>query len=67
MFGYTSAIFGVGFFIGPAIGGFLATIDYAIPSLLAASIALITLILITFVLEETVSMDKENQEPLKTG
>lgn len=64
MFGYTSAIFGIGFFIGPAIGGYLATINYAIPSLLAASIALITLILIVFVLEETVDIDKANLKPL---
>jgi DHA1 family tetracycline resistance protein-like MFS transporter len=52
-------VFGIGFFIGPAIGGFLATIDYSIPSFLAAGISGITLIMITFLLEETVTKDKE--------
>lgn len=58
-FGYMSTVFGVGFFIGPAIGGYLATIDYSIPSFLAAGISAITVIMIIFLLEETVTNDKE--------
>ncbi len=58
-FGYMSTAFGIGFFIGPAIGGFLATIDYSIPSFLAAGISGITLIMIVLLLEETVINDKE--------
>ena len=58
-FGYMSTVFGIGFFIGPAIGGFLATIDYSIPSFLAAGISVITLFMIFFLLEETVTNDKE--------
>lgn len=57
-FGYMSTAFGMGFFVGPAIGGFLATIDYSIPSFLAAGISGITLFMIYFLLEETVTKDK---------
>jgi MFS family permease len=60
-FGYMSTVFGLGFFIGPAIGGYLATIDYSIPSFLAAGIAGITIIMIIFLLDETVTKDKEFQ------
>jgi DHA1 family tetracycline resistance protein-like MFS transporter len=58
-FGYLSAIFGIGVFIGPAIGGFLALISYAIPSFLAAGMSLVTIFLIFFFLEETVKVEKE--------
>ncbi len=58
-FGYMSTAFGIGFFIGPAIGGFLATIDYSIPSFIAAGISLIAFFMIIFLLEETVTNDKE--------
>ena len=57
-FGYMSTAFGMGFFVGPAIGGFLATIDYSIPSFLAAGISAITLFMIYFLLEETVTKEK---------
>ncbi len=58
-FGYMSTAFGIGFFVGPALGGYLATIDYSIPSFLAAGISGITLFMIFFLLEETVTNDKE--------
>ncbi len=59
IFGYSGAVFGVGFFIGPAIGGFLATINYSIPSLLAALISALTILLIVFFLKETVVKEKD--------
>jgi DHA1 family tetracycline resistance protein-like MFS transporter len=58
-FGYLGAIFGLGFFIGPAIGGFLALISYALPSFLAAGMSLITIFLIFFFLEETIEVEKK--------
>jgi len=53
-FGLSGVAFGVGFLIGPAIGGFLAGIDYSIPSLLAALISLGTIIITLTSLQETV-------------
>jgi DHA1 family tetracycline resistance protein-like MFS transporter len=58
-FGYLGAIFGLGFFIGPAIGGFLALISYALPSFIAAGMSLITILLIVLFLEETVEVEKK--------
>ena len=58
LFGYMSTVFGLGFFIGPAMGGYLATIDYSIPSFLAAGISVLTLFMVFFLLEETVTNSK---------
>lgn len=52
-------IFGIGFFIGPAIGGLLATINYSIPSLIAAGMSLLSIILTILLLKETVKTKKE--------
>jgi len=46
--------FGVGFLIGPAIGGFLTRFGYQIPAFLAAGISLVTIIITTLFLPETV-------------
>ncbi|MBR9678655.1 MAG: MFS transporter [Nanoarchaeota archaeon] len=51
-YGYMSAVFGIGFFIGPALGGFLATINYSLPSFLAAGFSLLTIILTITILRE---------------
>lgn len=56
---YFGAIFGFGFFIGPAIGGLLAAINYSIPSLVAAAVSFITIILTILFLKETVIVKKE--------
>jgi DHA1 family tetracycline resistance protein-like MFS transporter len=58
-FGYLGAVFGIGFFIGPAIGGFLALVSYALPSFIAAGMSLVTIFLIVFFLRETVHVEKE--------
>lgn len=52
--GYFGAIFGLGFFIGPAIGGLLAAINYSIPSFIAAGITLISILLTIILLPETI-------------
>ena len=56
---YFSAIKGVGMFIGPAVGGFLAEKNYALPSFLAAGISFITIILIVLFLDETVKVNRK--------
>ncbi|MDD2678927.1 MAG: MFS transporter [Candidatus Nanoarchaeia archaeon] len=58
IYGYSGIIFSLGMFIGPAIGGFLATIDYSIPAFLAFFISLITLALTIIFLKETVKVSK---------
>ncbi|HLE06837.1 MAG TPA: MFS transporter, partial [Candidatus Nanoarchaeia archaeon] len=55
--GYFGAFFCMGMFIGPAIGGFLAAIDYSIPSFIAAGMTVISMVLIFVFLEETVKRD----------
>ncbi len=48
-----SAIIGLGMFIGPAIGGYLSTISYRIPSLISALITFITIVLTITLLNES--------------
>lgn len=57
-FGLTGVAFGIGFLIGPAIGGFLAKYGFWLPSTLAAIIALITIFLTIIFLPETVKKEK---------
>lgn len=53
-FGIAGAAFGVGFLVGPGIGGYLAQFSYSLPSFAAAGISLITIGLTIFLLPETV-------------
>jgi len=55
VFGLTGVAFGIGFLIGPAIGGSLAMISYSIPAFLAAGMALVSVFLTIFVLKETIT------------
>lgn len=57
--GYFGAFFGMGMFIGPAVGGFLAAINYSIPSFIAAGMTLVSMVLIFVFLEETVKRDSK--------
>jgi MFS family permease len=59
IYGYSGIIFSLGMFIGPALGGFLATIDYSIPAFLAFFISLITLALTIVFLKETIKVSKD--------
>ena len=58
-FGIAGAAFGVGFLIGPGIGGYLAQFDYSIPSFAAAGISLVTIAMTLFLLPETVKKKKD--------
>ncbi len=60
-----SAIIGLGMFIGPAIGGYLSTISYKIPSLISAFITFITIILTITLLNE--SHTKREEVVIKTS
>ncbi|MBD1392409.1 MFS transporter [Mucilaginibacter glaciei] len=52
-FGILGSAFGFGFVIGPAVGGLLSQLGEKVPFFFAAGIALVGVLLTTFVLEET--------------
>ncbi len=59
VFGYSGVAFGLGFLVGPAIGGFLSQFGYSVPSFLAAFISLITILITWFFLPETIEKQRE--------
>lgn len=63
--GIIGAAFGLGFIFGPAIGGILSqtSFGYHLAALIAAGLSFTNLMLITFILPE--SLDKEAREALK--
>lgn len=63
-FGLIGAAFGLGFIIGPALGGILAKISLAAPAFAAAGMSLVTLICAWFYLPE--SLPPENRTPAST-
>jgi len=64
--GYIFAVFGIGFIIGPALGGILAAaFGPRVPYLIAAGAAAIVVLLTWFTLEETVT--PEQQEAVRSG
>lgn len=53
-FGLSGVAFGVGFLIGPAIGGYLSSFSYGLPSFISAGLALVSVMMTYFLLPETV-------------
>lgn len=53
IYSLSSGVFGAGLIIGPALGGFLAEIDYSIPMFSAAAVSLLSIILVIIILPET--------------
>ena len=60
-FGMIGAAFGIGFVLGPALGGFAATIDISAPFWIAAGLSALNLLFGLFVLPE--SLPKEKRRP----
>jgi MFS transporter, DHA1 family, tetracycline resistance protein len=60
-FGLVGAAFGIGFIIGPAVGGLLGTFGHRVPFFFAAGLALSNLTLGAIVLPE--SLSKESRRP----
>jgi MFS transporter, DHA1 family, tetracycline resistance protein len=58
-FGIIGAVFGVGFIVGPAIGGFASRISYEAPLYIAAGVTIATMLISYFALPE--SLRKENR------
>jgi DHA1 family tetracycline resistance protein-like MFS transporter len=67
--GLIGAAFGLGFIIGPAVGGFLSTWSYSTPAFAAAVLAFLNVLSIYFWLPEslTVSQRQEAREARKPG
>ena len=57
-FGLAGAVGGVGFMVGPAVGGLLAHFGYAVPVFVAAAITVVIAIISAFALPETVTAEK---------
>jgi DHA1 family tetracycline resistance protein-like MFS transporter len=59
-FGMLSAAFGLGFVLGPAVGGLLGTINSRLPFLVAGSLSLVNGLYGIFVLPESLSLQNRN-------
>jgi MFS transporter, DHA1 family, tetracycline resistance protein len=57
-FGLVGAMFGVGFILGPAIGGILGEIDVRLPFIVAGTMALVNWLYGFFVLPESLPVDR---------
>lgn len=57
-FGLLGAMFGIGFILGPVIGGLLGAIDLHLPFFVAGTLALVNLVYGYFVLPESLPPDK---------
>ena len=61
-FGMVGAAFGLGFILGPLIGGVLGEIDLRLPFYCAAALSFINLVFGWFFLEETLAPEKRSQK-----
>lgn len=59
--GLIGAAFGLGFILGPLFGGLLATVSLATPAFVAAGIAAANLVLIGFVLPESLTAERREE------
>ena len=59
VYSLTGIAFSIGFFIGPAVGGYLSKFGYAVPSMLAAIMTVITIITTYLYLPETIIKNKQ--------
>jgi DHA1 family tetracycline resistance protein-like MFS transporter len=57
--GLTGAAFGLGFIIGPALGGALSNISYSAPAFVAAGVALTNIVLVLVFLPETLTPERK--------
>ncbi len=60
-FGMIGAAFGLGFIIGPVIGGIAAKVNLQLPFLIAAGLTLVNVIYGYFVLPESLALDKRRE------
>jgi DHA1 family tetracycline resistance protein-like MFS transporter len=63
--GLIGAAFGLGFIIGPAVGGALSKWGYSLPAFVAASVSFINILMILFFLPESLPAERRSAEYLK--
>jgi DHA1 family tetracycline resistance protein-like MFS transporter len=63
-FGLIGAAFGLGFMMGPAIGGLLSTISLQTPAFAAGGLALVTTVLSYFFLPESLPPERRTKTPI---
>lgn len=56
--GLIGAAFGLGFIIGPVIGGFLSNFGYSVPAFAAAAVAAVNLVAVYFFLPESLTPER---------
>lgn len=66
-FGMIGAMFGVGFIVGPVMGGLLGAINLRLPFIVAGSLALLNLMYGYFVLPESLPLDRRRAFGLKAA
>jgi len=66
-FGMLGAMFGVGFILGPVMGGLLGAIDLRLPFQVAGSLALVNLLYGWFVLPESLPADRRRRFSWKSA
>jgi DHA1 family tetracycline resistance protein-like MFS transporter len=59
--GLIGAAFGLGFIVGPAVGGLLSKSSYSLPAFVAAGIATLNLVQILFVLPESLTEERRRE------
>ncbi len=59
--GLIGAAFGLGFIIGPAVGGILSKTSYSLPAFVAAGVATLNLIQIFFLLPESLTEERRSE------
>lgn len=64
-FGLVGAAFGLGFIIGPALGGVFARISLTAPAFAAAGLSILTLAATWFFLPESHPVERRRKEPLR--
>ena len=65
VFGLSGVAFGIGFLIGPGIGGFLSGISYSLPAFLAAGVSGLTILITSLFLPETIKRKKDFKLDIK--
>jgi MFS family permease len=66
-FGLIGAVFGLGFIIGPAFGGFLSKYGLPVPAYAAGTLCLLAAVFGYFMLPESLSLDKRATGKLEVG
>jgi len=66
-YGFVGMMFGLGFTIGPALGGWLGSVDLRLPFFVAAALALINWLYGFFVLPESLPVESRSEFRLSSG